>query len=83
MRQVPFTSPFEDAAIMTVDGVGEWATASICHGQGKDIEVKKELKFPHSIGLLYSAFTYYLGFQSEFGGVQVDGIGSLRQPELR
>ena len=46
-----------------MDGVGEWATASICHGRGKDITILRELRFPHSLGLLYSAFTYFLGFK--------------------
>lgn len=75
-----YPSPFEDAAIMTVDGVGEWATASICHGQGKDIEVKKELKFPHSIGLLYSAFTYYLGFRVNSGEYKLMGLAPYGNP---
>lgn len=75
-----YPSPFEDAAIMTVDGVGEWATASICHGHGKDIEVKKELKFPHSIGLLYSAFTYYLGFRVNSGEYKLMGLAPYGNP---
>ncbi|MFT6880725.1 MAG: carbamoyltransferase, partial [Arcticibacterium sp.] len=54
-----YPSPYEEAAIMTLDGVGEWATASIGHGKGKEISILKELKFPHSLGLLYSAFTYF------------------------
>jgi carbamoyltransferase len=57
-----YPSPFEDAAILTVDGVGEWATTTIGHGKGNSIKMLKELHFPHSIGLLYSAFTYYTGF---------------------
>ena len=56
-------SPYEEAAILTVDGVGEWATASFGGGRGTDIELFKEIRFPHSLGLLYSAFTYYLGFK--------------------
>src|SRR6266536_878843 len=56
-------SPFEEAAILTVDGVGEWATASFGVGKGTDITLFKEIRFPHSLGLLYSAFTYYLGFK--------------------
>jgi len=59
-----YPSPFDEAAILTIDGVGEWATASICHGKGNGIEILRELRFPHSVGLLYSAFTYYLGFGS-------------------
>jgi carbamoyltransferase len=58
-----YCSPFEGALILTIDGVGEFATASIACGQGKDITILKELQFPHSLGLLYSAFTYYLGFK--------------------
>lgn len=57
-----FPSGFEEAAILTIDGVGEWATTTICKGKGNKIEILKEMKFPHSVGLLYSAFTYYLGF---------------------
>jgi carbamoyltransferase len=57
-----FPSGFEEAAILTIDGAGEWATTTICKGKGNKIEVLKEIKFPHSVGLLYSAFTYYLGF---------------------
>ena len=62
-----YPSPFEDAAILTIDGVGEWATTTISHGVGKDIKVLKELPFPHSVGLLYSAFTYYCGFKVNSG----------------
>src|SRR3984957_2768499 len=62
-----YPSPFQDAAIVTVDGVGEWATTTIGHGRGKDIELLKELQFPHSVGLLYSAFTYYTGFAVNSG----------------
>ncbi len=69
-----YPSNFEDAAIMTLDGVGEWATASICHGVGKDISILKELKFPHSLGLLYSAFTYFLGFKVNSGEYKLMGL---------
>lgn len=69
-----YPSPYEEAAIMTLDGVGEWATASICHGKGKDITILKELKFPHSIGLLYSAFTYFLGFKVNSGEYKLMGL---------
>src|SRR6185312_14296797 len=62
-----YPSSFNKAAILTLDGVGEWATASICIGDGKDITVLKELRFPHSVGLLYSAFTYFLGFKVNSG----------------
>ncbi len=69
-----YPSPFEDAAILTLDGVGEWATVSICHGRGKDIEVLRELDFPHSLGLLYSACTYYCGFAVNSGEYKLMGL---------
>ena len=61
-----YPSPFEDAAVLTMDGVGEWATTSAAMGSGKNLEVFEEIHFPHSLGLLYSAFTYYTGFQGQF-----------------
>jgi len=69
-----YPSPFEDAAILTVDGVGEWATTTIGHGKGKDIEILRELRFPHSVGLLYSAFTYYTGFAVNSGEYKLMGL---------
>jgi carbamoyltransferase len=75
-----YPSPFEDAAILTIDGVGEWATASICHGKGKDIRIIKELKFPHSLGLLYSAFTYFLGFKVNSGEYKLMGLAPYGVP---
>ena len=69
-----YPSPFEDAAILTIDGVGEWATSTICHGKGKDITILKELDFPHSLGLLYSAFTYYTGFRVNSGEYKLMGL---------
>src|SRR5438045_4521124 len=68
-----FPSPFDQAAILTVDGVGEWSTA--CHGVGRGnrIELTHELRFPHSLGLLYSAFTYYTGFRVNSGEYKVMG----------
>lgn len=69
-----YPSGFEKAAILTLDGVGEWATASICLGEGKDIRILKELQFPHSLGLLYSAFTYYLGFKVNSGEYKLMGL---------
>lgn len=69
-----YPSPFEEAAILTIDGVGEWATTTICHGKGKDITIVKELPFPHSLGLLYSAFTYYLGFKVNSGEYKLMGL---------
>lgn len=69
-----YPSPFTEAAILTVDGVGEWATTTICHGQGGDISILRELSFPHSVGLLYSAFTYYLGFRVNSGEYKLMGL---------
>ncbi|MHA4808553.1 carbamoyltransferase family protein [Flavitalea flava] len=69
-----FPAAFEEAAILTVDGVGEWATASICKGHGNSITVLKELEFPHSVGLLYSAFTYYCGFTVNSGEYKLMGL---------
>jgi carbamoyltransferase len=75
-----YPSPFEEAAILTIDGVGEWATASICHGKGKDITILKEMKFPHSLGLLYSAFTYFLGFKVNSGEYKLMGLAPYGVP---
>jgi carbamoyltransferase len=69
-----YPSNYEDAAILTIDGVGEWATASICHGKKEKITILKELHFPHSLGLLYSAFTYYLGFKVNSGEYKLMGL---------
>jgi carbamoyltransferase len=69
-----YPSSFESAAILTIDGVGERATAAICHGQGKNITVLREMNFPHSIGLLYSAFTYYCGFKVNDGEYKLMGL---------
>lgn len=76
-----FPSPFEEAAILTMDGVGEWATSSIGLGRGHRLEMLKELKFPHSLGLLYSAFTYYLGFKVNSGEYKVMGLAPYGQPK--
>ncbi len=73
-------SPFEEAAILTVDGVGEWATASFARGRGNDIEILKEIRFPHSLGLLYSAFTYYLGFKVNSAEYKVMGLAPYGRP---
>lgn len=75
-----YPSPFEKAAILTVDGVGEWATASISLGEGGKIKMLKELKFPHSVGLLYSAFTYYLGFKVNSGEYKLMGLAPYGAP---
>lgn len=75
-----YPSGYEEAAILTLDGVGEWATTSICHGKGKDIEILKELHFPHSLGLLYSAFTYWLGFVVNSGEYKLMGLAPYGNP---
>lgn len=75
-----YPSPFKEAAILTIDGVGEWSTASICKGSGKDIQVIRELHFPHSVGLLYSAFTYYLGFRVNSGEYKLMGLAPYGLP---
>ena len=69
-----YPSNFNESAILTIDGVGEWCTASICKGEDKQIQIIKELHFPHSIGLLYSAFTYYLGFRVNSGEYKLMGL---------
>ena len=69
-----YPSNFKESAILTIDGVGEWCTASICKGEDKKIEILKELHFPHSVGLLYSAFTYYLGFRVNSGEYKLMGL---------
>lgn len=69
-----YPSPFEEAAILTIDGVGEWATTTIGHGKGNEIEILEELHFPHSVGLLYSAFTYYTGFKVTSGEYKLMGL---------
>ncbi len=69
-----YPSPFEESAILTIDGVGEWATTSLCHGKGKDITILRQLDFPHSPGLLYSAFTYFLGFKVNSGEYKLMGL---------
>ncbi len=75
-----FCSPFEDAAILTVDGVGEWTTASLGIGKGTEIKLLKEIRFPHSIGLLYSAFTAFLGFEVNEGEYKVMGMAPFGKP---
>jgi len=75
-----FPSPFENAAILTVDGVGEWATSTISYGEKNRIKIIKELNFPHSVGLLYSAFTYYLGFKVNSGEYKLMGLAPYGNP---
>lgn len=76
-----FPSSFDDAAVLTIDGVGEWCTASIGLGKGSSINILKELEFPHSVGLLYSAFTYYLGFTVNSGEYKLMGLAPYGNPE--
>ncbi|MCP4686608.1 MAG: carbamoyltransferase [Desulfobacterales bacterium] len=76
-----YPSPFEKAAILTIDGVGEWATTTIGKGEGSDISVLKELHFPHSLGLLYSAFTYYCGFRVNSGEYKLMGLAPYGRPD--
>ena len=76
-----FPSPFDEAAILTMDGVGEWATASIARGRGNDIEMLRELHWPDSLGLLYSAFTYYTGFKVNSGEHKVMGLAPYGEPK--
>jgi carbamoyltransferase len=78
-----FPSPFEQAAILTVDGVGEWATASLGVGRGNRIELSHELRFPHSLGLLYSAFTYFCGFRVNSGEYKLMGLAPFGEPCYR
>ncbi|MGB8274466.1 MAG: carbamoyltransferase [Alphaproteobacteria bacterium] len=75
-----FPSPFEEAAILTMDGVGEWATTSVALGSGNRIETLREIHFPHSLGLLYSAFTYYAGFKVNSGEYKLMGLAPYGEP---
>jgi carbamoyltransferase len=75
-----YPSPFERAAILTMDGVGEWTTTSVAVGQGKDLSMLKEIFFPHSLGMLYSAFTYYTGFKVNSGEYKVMGLAPYGRP---
>ena len=75
-----YPSPFSEAAILTMDGVGEWATTSIAHGEGHRIRLLKELHFPHSLGLLYSAFTYFTGFRVNSGEYKLMGLAPYGEP---
>ena len=76
-----YPSPFENAAVLTLDGVGEWTTTSLAVGKGSDLKVVKEIHFPHSLGLLYSAFTYYTGFKVNSGEYKVMGLAPYGEPK--
>lgn len=78
-----YPSPFESAGILSIDGVGEWATTSIAKGDKESIKLLQELHFPHSLGLLYSAFTYYLGFKVNSGEYKVMGLAPYGEPKFK
>ena len=77
-----YPSPFEEAAILTMDGVGEWSTTSVSIGKKNKISILKEINFPHSIGLFYSAFTYYLGFKVNSGEYKLMGLAPYGEPRF-
>jgi carbamoyltransferase len=76
-----YPSPFDEAAILTIDGVGEWATTTIGRGRGREIQIQKELRFPHSLGLVYSAFTSYCGFRINSGEYKLMGLAPYGEPK--
>jgi len=76
-----YPSPFQEAVVLTIDGVGEWATTTVAVGKGSSLEIKKEIHFPHSLGMLYSAFTYYTGFRVNSGEYKVMGLAPYGQPK--
>ncbi len=75
-----YPSPFEEAAVLTIDGVGEWTTSSVAHGRGSDLTMLREMRFPHSVGLLYSAFTYFTGFTVNEGEYKIMGLAPYGEP---
>ena len=76
-----YPSPFDEAAVLVMDGVGEWATTSFGIGKGRELSLQKEIRFPHSLGMLYSAFTYYLGFKVNEGEYKVMGLAPYGEPK--
>jgi carbamoyltransferase len=76
-----YPSPFKDAIVLTMDGVGEWATTSVAFGNGNELSMQRELRFPHSLGLLYSAFTYYTGFKVNSGEYKLMGLAPYGEPK--
>ena len=78
-----YASPFDEAAVLTMDGVGEWATTSVAHGRGAALDMAREIHFPHSLGLLYSAFTYYTGFKVNSGEYKLMGLAPYGEPRFR
>jgi carbamoyltransferase len=77
-----YPSPFDEAVVLTMDGVGEWATTSVAIGRGRELDMAKEIHFPHSLGLLYSAFTYYTGFKVNSGEYKVMGLAPYGEPRF-
>ena len=78
-----YPSPFKEAVVLTLDGVGEWATTTVSIGKGNDLKIVKEIHFPHSLGLLYSAFTYFLGFKVNSGEYKVMGLAPYGEPKYK
>ncbi len=78
-----YSSPFEEAVVLTLDGVGEWATTTVAIGRGKELEMMREIHFPHSLGLLYSAVTYYTGFRVNSGEYKVMGLAPYGEPRFK
>jgi len=78
-----YASPFEKSVVLTLDGVGEWATSSVSIGNGNDLNIVKEIHFPHSLGLLYSSFTYYIGFRVNSGEYKVMGLAPYGEPKYK
>jgi len=78
-----YASPFEEAVVLTIDGVGEWATTAVAIGKGHELDIVKEIHFPHSLGLLYSAFTYYTGFRVNSGEYKVMGLAPYGEPKYK
>jgi carbamoyltransferase len=78
-----YASPFEEAVVLTLDGVGEWATSTVSIGKGHELDIVKEIHFPHSLGLLYSAFTYYTGFKVNSGEYKVMGLAPYGEPKYK
>ena len=78
-----YPSPFKEAIVLTLDGVGEWATTTVAIGKGNNLKILKEIHFPHSLGLLYSAFTYYTGFKVNSGEYKVMGLAPYGKPKFK
>jgi carbamoyltransferase len=78
-----YASPFEEAVVLTLDGVGEWATTTVAIGRGNELDIVKEIHFPHSLGLIYSAFTYYTGFRVNSGEYKVMGLAPYGEPKYK